>query len=86
VTAFLARVRVLLTAAPTWITTASAIVVLLSEQISTAFPDSTAVVGRWSLTVLAVLTAAANIVRRVAPVLPAERGLLPAGGAPGGQD
>lgn len=79
----LARLRVLLTAAPTWITTAMAVVVLLRDNIATLFPSAAEDVSRWSVTVLAVLAGALAIVRRVAPVLKAERGLLPAGGTPG---
>lgn len=82
----IARIRVLLTAAPTWITAFSTIVVAFSDEISAAFPASNEEVARWSLIVLAALTAAGNIVRRVTPVLAGERGLLPAGGVPGGQD
>ena len=85
-TDFLARLRVLLTAAPTYIQTATAVVVIFRDEIGNAVPSLSASVGAWSVTVLAVLVGAANIVRRVSPVLAAERGLLPAGGAPGGQD
>ena len=85
-TDFLARVRVLLTAAPTYISTATALVVIFSAEIGALFPGAADDIAAWSVRVLAVLAGAANIVRRVAPVLPAERGLLPAGGAPGGKD
>ena len=83
---FLARVRVLLTAAPTYISTATALVVIFRDEIGRMFPGASDEIAAWSVTVLAVLAGAANIVRRVAPVLPAERGLLPTGGAPGGED
>lgn len=82
---FLARVRVVLTAAPTYLLTASTVVVVLRDEIAGLFPAAAEDVSRWSVTVLAVLAAAVRIIRRVAPVLPAERGLLPAGGAPGGE-
>lgn len=75
----LTRLRVLLTAAPTWITAAAAVVQILVEELGDEIPAVAAAGTR----VLAVLVAALAIVRRVSPVLKAERGLLPKGGTPG---
>lgn len=82
-TTLLARLRVLLTAAPTWIVAASTIVVALSEEIGRAFPAVSDELGAIAAVVLAALAAAHQIVRRVSPVLKIERGLLPKGGTPG---
>jgi hypothetical protein len=79
----LARIRALLTAAPTWITSAAAVVVILRDTIAEHFPGAADDVVAIATPVLAVLVAAHQIVRRVSPVLKAERGLLPPGGTPG---
>lgn len=79
----IARLRVLLKAAPTWLTAAAVIVATLRDTIAEQFPGVAEDVAAVAAPVLAVITAALLIVRRVAPVLPEERGLLPAGGTPG---
>ena len=81
---FLARVRVVLTAAPTYLTSAAVAVALARDEIAKLFPEAAEEVGRWAVPIAAGLLAAARVIRRVTPVLPAERGLLPAGGTPGG--
>lgn len=77
-TNFLLRVKVVLTALPTYLTAATAVVVIAREEIVGVLPEA------WQgdaseiiVTVLAVLAAATNVIRRVTPVLPADRGLLP---------
>lgn len=77
-TKFLARVRVVLTAAPTYITTVAMVATVASEEIARAFPAAAEPVGRVAVVVAAVAGAAVAIIRRVTPVLPAARGLLPA--------
>ena len=75
----LARVRVLLTAAPTYLVAAAAVVQVVVAELGDDWPA----VAAGGTRVLAVLAAATAIVRRVTPVLPVERGLLPPGGTPG---
>ena len=79
----IARLRVLLKAAPTWLTAAAVIVATLRDTIADLFPEAADDVARWTVPILAILAAAHQAVRRVTPVLKAERGLLPAGGTPG---
>jgi hypothetical protein len=72
------RARVVLTAAVTWLVAASAVVTIFAEEITEVLPDDwQGPFARTVVVVLAVLTAAVNIIRRVTPVLPAQRGLLP---------
>ena len=81
---FLARARVVLTAAVTWLQVAAAALVIGAEEIGKAIPEISTDLVAWSVRVAAVLGAIVATIRRVTPVLPAERGLLPAGGTPGG--
>lgn len=75
---FIAKVRVVLTAAPTWITLAATLVTIFSEEIGGLLPAGAAeTVGTATAVVLAWLGAAVNIIRRVTPVLPGEEGVLP---------
>lgn len=80
----LARARVVLVNAVTWLQVASAALVIGSEEIGNAIPEISDDVAAWAVRIAAVLGAVVATIRRVTPVLPAERGLLPAGGAPGG--
>ena len=80
----LARARVVLVNAVTWLQVASAALVIGSEEIGKAIPEISDDVAAWAVRIAAVLGAVVATIRRVTPVLPAERGLLPAGGAPGG--
>jgi len=76
-TKVIARIRVLIGAAPTYLVAASIVVTAVSTEVADAFPGNAATVatkvGGW---LLAGIGAATAIVRRVAPVLPHERGLL----------
>jgi hypothetical protein len=77
---FLLKVRVVLTAAPTWITAAATLVTIFSEEIGGLLPAGAAEsLASAGAIVLAWLGAAINIIRRVTPVLPEERGILPQG-------
>ncbi|MEW3439383.1 hypothetical protein, partial [Pseudomonas aeruginosa] len=58
--------------------------VIGSEEIGKAIPEISDDAAAWAVRIAAVLGAVVATIRRVTPVLPAERGLLPAGGAPGG--
>ena len=80
----LARARVVLTAAVTWLQVAAAALVIGAVVNGTATPEISTDLVAWSVRIAAVLGAVVATIRRVTPVLPAERGLLPAGGAPGG--
>lgn len=74
---FIARAKVIFTAAPTYLVAASAIVIIVSSEAATVLPAGVATtVGAVALKIVAVLTAAINIIRRVTPVLPSERGIL----------
>lgn len=73
-----ARIRVILTAAPTWLVFAALTVQIVTEEISKILPAG------WAARVVAIggavgaiIGAAIAIIRRVSPVLPAERGILP---------
>jgi hypothetical protein len=77
-TEFIARVKVVLSAAVTWLVVASSVVTVFADEIAPIIP------APWSerasaiaVTVLGVLAAAIAIIRRVSPVLPDERGILP---------
>lgn len=74
------RILVILKAAPTWLVAASTAITIFAEEIVAILPDSwDPVVVRWSAIAVGFLTAVINIIRRVSPVLPAERGILPPG-------
>lgn len=73
-----AKVVVVLKAAPTWLTAASAVIIIFSEEIGAVLPAGTAeTVGQWAAIAVGWLGAAVSIIRRVTPVLPDERGILP---------
>lgn len=73
----LARVRVFLKSAPTYLVAAGAIVTIIVDEASKVLPhgwqDNAVQIGG---TVAAIIGAAVTIIRRVTPVLPEERGLL----------
>lgn len=72
----LIKLKTLFTALPTYLVALSAVVTILSQEIASVLPTGAAEdVGRIALIVVGVLGAAVNIVRRVTPVLPADRGL-----------
>lgn len=74
------RIRVLLTAAPTYLAGAAVVVAAVSDEVAKAVPDgwqdNVVAIGAPVLAALAAVTA---IVRRVTPVFGAARGLLPTG-------
>ncbi len=73
----LARVRVFLKSAPTYLVAAGAVVTVLADELGKVFPNgwqdnATQIAG----TLLGIIGAAVAIIRRVTPVLPEERGML----------
>jgi hypothetical protein len=75
----LEQIKVVSTAAVTWITATSAALVILSEEISAVAPDGSEDLVAIIVKAVAWLGAAVAIIRRVTPVLPSERGILPQG-------
>lgn len=74
------RARVVLTAAPTYLVGASAVVTIVADEVAKVLPAGQATtVGAVTVRVVAILGAAVAIVRRVTPVVDGERGLLPPG-------
>jgi hypothetical protein len=72
----IARLKVILTAAPTYLTSAAAIVTIFASEIAEIIPGQAEGITEGAVVVVGVLTVAINIIRRVTPVLPSERGLL----------
>ena len=73
-----AKLKVILKAAPTWIITAALIVPIVADEVGKVVPagwqdNVVSISGR----VLAILGAAAAIIRRVTPVAKDQRGILP---------
>lgn len=77
----LARVRVVLHAAPTYLVALSAVIVIVADELASVLPaGAVTTVGTIAARVVAVLGAAVAIIRRVTPVVDrAQRGLLPPG-------
>lgn len=77
----IARTRVVLTALPTYLVAAAVILTIVSEDVAQLLPmvpaGTAETVARWLVAAAGSLTAAVSIIRRVTPVLPAERGILP---------
>ena len=63
------RVKVVMSAAVTWLTVLGAVAVIVADEV----PG----VAGWALRVAAVAGTAVSIIRRVEPVLPERRGVLP---------
>lgn len=77
-TKFIARAKVVLLAAPTYLVAVSAVVSILADEIAMVLPAGMAMtLGALAVRVVAVLGAAIGIIRRVTPVVVADRGLLP---------
>lgn len=76
----LKRARVILTAAPTYLVAAGAVVSIVADEVSKVLPagwqDNAAQLAGAAV---GIIGAAVAIVRRVTPVLPHERGILPPG-------
>lgn len=75
----LARIKVILTALPTWMTAIAVTITALSPLIARMFPNDAETVARVAVAVVAGLASAIAIIRKVAPVLPDQVGILPQG-------
>lgn len=72
------RIKVVLTAALTWLFVIQAILLVAAEQIAPLIPAPWSdQVSAFLLTALSVVGVAILAIRRVSPVVPDERGLLP---------
>lgn len=67
---------VILKAAPTYLTGAAVVLTVFHEEIAGLLPESQETLGSYVTLVVAWLGAATQIIRRVTPVAPAERGIL----------
>ena len=71
-------IRVFLTSAPTYLAVAVVVVTALSSELVPLLPDRLgAQVAGYTITVLAVIAAIGAVIRRVTPVWPEDRGILP---------
>lgn len=72
-----ARIKVVLSAAVTWIVVAQTVIVIFRDEVSKVLPTPFAErFEMYAATVLAVLAAVVAVIRRVTPVEPEWRGLL----------
>lgn len=71
------RVRVFLNSVVSWLTLATIALVAFSGQIGALFPEGGDDIATWVVRILAWISGAVLIIRRVSPVEPAERGMLP---------
>ncbi len=75
---FLTRVRVVATQAVTYLVGAAAVIPFIADDIADQLPAGAAgQVTKYALLAVAWIGAAVSIIRRVTPVLPQDRGLLP---------
>ena len=73
-----ARAQVVLTAAVTWLVIAAAVITIIADELAKVLPAPWSDrISAWAITILGVLGAVITIIRRVTPVRPEERGLLP---------
>lgn len=75
----MAKVKVVLTALPTYMTAAAIAITLIAHQLAEVLPDKAAGIVQWSAIIAGFLTTAVTVITRVTPVLPSQRGLLPQG-------
>jgi hypothetical protein len=71
------RVRVVLTALPTWLGAVSLAAPIVAQQIATVFPHGAEHVVSVVVTAGGVATAAVTVIRRLTPVPADQQGLLP---------
>jgi hypothetical protein len=75
-----AKLRVLLTALPTWLAAATAVLTVVSIHVVPNLPGGLPVeVGGWVATGLAIVRTVGEVVARLTPVEPEDRGVLPTG-------
>lgn len=73
----LARIKVILTALPTWLGAVALAAPVLAQQIAAVFPHGAEHVVSLVLTAGGVATAAITVIRKVTPVRGDQVGLLP---------
>lgn len=71
-----AKIKVIASSAVTWLTFAVMALTMFSEEIAAVLPTDTDVTA-WIAKAVVWLGAAIAIIRRVTPVIPEERGILP---------
>lgn len=77
-----ARVKVVLTAAPTWLAAASAAITTVAPELGRLAPAHTQIIATWAARLVVWIGGAILVIRRVTPVIDrAQRGLLPPGPA-----
>lgn len=77
-TKLFAKAKVIATALPTWLAVVVLAAPIVAEEAASVLPSGWAErVTSVALTVVAVATAAINVIRRLTPVHPYERGILP---------
>lgn len=69
------KLKVVASAAVTWLIAASVLVSAVAPQIAELFPKNAEDITEWAARVVGWLAAAVLIIRRVSPVPVAERGL-----------
>jgi hypothetical protein len=77
VTNFLARARVIATSAVTYILFAQTACYVVADEVAKVAPDQAESIAEWALKAAAAGGAVVRIIRRVSPVDPAHRGILP---------
>lgn len=75
------RLRVILTAAVTWLVAIAAVLTIVAGELATELGDAAPVVT-WIARVVVWIGVAVAIIRQVTPVLPAARGILNDGTSP----
>lgn len=70
------KIKVIASSAVTWLTFAVVVLTMFSEEIAALLPAESDVTT-WIATAVVWLSAAIAIIRRVTPVIPEERGILP---------
>lgn len=78
---FIAKVKVIASAAVTWLTFASIVLTTAAEEVAALLPTDSEITAT-IIRIVAWLSTAILIIRRVATVLPNERGILPQGPPP----
>lgn len=77
ITKVVAVVKVVVTAAPTYLAAAALAIPEIAHQIGTIFPGAAERITADGLTTVGVIGAVLAVIARVTPVLKAERGILP---------
>lgn len=73
------RIKVILTAAVTWLVVLATVLTIVAGELQDQGGDFAPVVA-WIARIITVIGVVVTIIRRVTPVLPQQRGLLPVAG------